>query len=1280
MRIPTTESRRGLDTGAGTLSTPRLTDAVGPSLRSLGGAVTQLAERYQRQQDAVGPSLGSLGGGAVTQLAERYQRQQDADQAMRARKSFLDFQSDVRADYEAALENAPENGAGLHESWIVGTEDEPGVFDQRALGFIASLPESLRGEYMARVEEMRDGYDDQLARDQLEISQSFSNSVITQQMEVSVAAISRNPGTFEDQLEDVTALVVESGLPVSQAVELLQASERQLAMIAARAEMERDPDGFGRALDDHQSRYGARRIDAVFEAAAGEEAGAAVRPAPSDRNQTDEQSEASMTGSPIATRGNTRSRVEGAFEAVEQTGEEEGSGNLYDPILQRLEPSQIDDLRFELEDARFEEKRRADYNAAALRRTLDENLKSIRGTGWPAQEIDSRDVKDLLGEEEAEKYETGRTVARTIYRAVQATAGLPEEEVRPEIENIVRRSGVDPSSAEAVTVEALQQQQVQQDLQQSDPARSAEGHPAVLQARAQMDVSNREDVAAYIMTLLNVQATEGIDEVSRSPISENWRRAFRPYLRQFLGLADQPDNDPYQVLRLAYDVVRDSVGNELAGGIFLSTLQSITTPPHHLARAERVVANAEPFDSQLPPGGLIAPEGLFGRFPGLEQVIQHNSDAAFHRRVRHTFDLARDELERMPPASGLVRGSENAWPPFEVQRNSLGTRGIIPDEDRPLPTSFSREGGWFMNPMALLPEGEELPAVTASLSRDSRHRLFGELMTGLAGLSEAEMHAELNRLEASTDGSNTEVFVWARQAIPTILRWRNENPALAFETEVLGPDSFWGARSGLLGRYDRYDSLRWQQHVGIPEGDRRFLVDGVANIILREMRTLERHAVRDAGLEPVHAMITSIDAIRRIFGDELARTVAMEAIAQSQHGGVRNRLIGLAERVFDMAGPFSSWGMEETKPLPGSTRETQERIEDVFVDARNRLVELRRSASVLRDFAGSAGNLGTSTARGLINWSADVVGGIGTIPTELRLAGQESIVRRIRSAPLMMDYRVDDLRQGIIALGRSNPEASENALKALDQILDGSLSPEDLTKDMIFTSVPNVAELAFIIASQDLREWGEEHVGASPHWEDHFTTAMGEALGENAPAVLMALSGPARVSRILASGATEILALRGDVIEQALEDGVPPRDIYAAATLATLAGAVGAVDLEHVIRIPKLRNALTDTLIEAANNGTLDATQAGVEQILENLAVRIYDEDRAILEGVVENTVVGYTTSLAQQYIDELIEAHHPNARSLPARSRSPRAPSSIDNNGASERRPLEITVTPEPL
>ncbi len=1122
MRIPTTESRRGLDTGAGALSTPRLTDAVGPSLRSLGGAVTQLAERYQRQQDAVGPSLRSPGG-AVTQLAERYQRQQDADQVMRARKSFLDFQSDVRADYEAALENAPENGAGLHESWIVGTEDEPGVFDQRALGFIAALPESLRGEYMARVEQMRDGYDDQLARDQLEISQSFSNSVITQQMEVSVAAINRNPGTFEDQLEDVTALVVESGLPVSQAVELLQASEQQLAMIAARAEMERDPDGFGQALDDHQGRYGARRIDAAFEAVGGGETDAAVDMQPGDQRQADGQN----PERPIATPGTMRSGVGGAFEDAEQ-GEEgrEDSGSPYDSILQHLEPSQIDDLRFELEDARFGEKRRADYNAAALRRTLDENLKSIRDTGWPAQEIDALDVKSLLGEEEAEKYETGRTVARTVYRAVQATAGLPEEEVRPEIENIVRRSGVDPSSAEAVTVEALQQQQMQQRLQEEDRAQWAMRHPNVqdelsadiwtnpedmerfidasltaqstpeiaegaaqpipdawteilgrnlnailgyarregiaeLDAmhvavdsirgrfgeryaeqvtaaaiatlrdpgdlpalahtvfstaqlaaggvapmpaagslvlrdepfvqdfasrtgpqRAQLnahistamrylnadywqveslledmprmawppfdvasmsdselsalgerpwqddpvrfvmydpevqaaqeglDVSDRASVSALITSLESAQQNAGIAQADRRPISERWMWHLSNGLAGFLGVAESRGVDPYDAMRLSFDVFRDVVGQQEAGRVFLSALQSADAPPNRLARAQRVIANAEPFDANLAPGALITPDGLFGRFPGLESALRNGYDASFGERVRRTFRLAVGELDQMPRANGLAYGSEDAWPPFDVEAM----------DDQSPERALYLPGGWLTNPTVLLPPSEELGDMDSPLAPRSSSRLFSQIVTSFAGLTETEMLAELDRFEASGVGSNTDVLIWARQAIPRILRWRIENPALAFETEVLALSSPWGPRSSVLGRYRLRDSMRWQEHVGIPEWRRAPLSNHAARLIASRIQEFVRLGGSDNKM-PEDVMRVAIEGVSSLLTNNNPRHAMMLVMSQIHDTRDRQLLSGIADQMLDETRDSIGRGGDSSTANPRNTFE-----------------------------------------------------------------------------------------------------------------------------------------------------------------------------------------------------------------------------------------------------------------------------------------------------------------------------------------------------------------------
>ena len=223
MRIPVTEARRQVDSGASTFRVARVNTSAARALQGLGADLGRLAERRLDQQREVETASG--------------------------RQVFLDLQNRLQEEYRATLEDMPEGGAGHYDRWFVGTGNDPGLFQQRVEPFLASLPEHLQGEYRARATALRGQLEATAANDELTARRSFAADVVTSQTEASALAVSQNPDALEAHTADVISLVQETGLPPSQAGPIAREAQQQLAMAAARGEIERDPAGMQVRLD-----------------------------------------------------------------------------------------------------------------------------------------------------------------------------------------------------------------------------------------------------------------------------------------------------------------------------------------------------------------------------------------------------------------------------------------------------------------------------------------------------------------------------------------------------------------------------------------------------------------------------------------------------------------------------------------------------------------------------------------------------------------------------------------------------------------------------------------------------------------------------------------------------------------------------------------------------------------------------------------------------------------------------------------------------------------------
>ena len=223
MRIPTTESRRGLDTGASTLRTPRVSDAVGRAVQRLGGAVAEVSRSWARQQQAAA--------------------------AIEERSGLLDLQNALNTEYRTLQQNASESGAGFFEAMFSGDENRPGVFDQLANTYLGSLPEDRRAEAGLQVQQLRNRWENTVANEQLTRQRTHAVATLERQTQAAELAVAQNPAQLDAHSAEIAALAQQFNLSPAVAGPVVRELQQRLAMAAARGEISRDPQTMQQRLE-----------------------------------------------------------------------------------------------------------------------------------------------------------------------------------------------------------------------------------------------------------------------------------------------------------------------------------------------------------------------------------------------------------------------------------------------------------------------------------------------------------------------------------------------------------------------------------------------------------------------------------------------------------------------------------------------------------------------------------------------------------------------------------------------------------------------------------------------------------------------------------------------------------------------------------------------------------------------------------------------------------------------------------------------------------------------
>lgn len=227
--IPLQVASRSLDTG-GTVQYPTSTP-VADAFSNLGKTLQGVAQRVQEKQDQHDSFLSQI-------------EQQK-------------FTADLGGVEDQAIENAPADASGLHDSVYgqidprTGAPVKPGSFDKLFDSYLAKVPESKRAEFIAKKEVFRAQGSARLARSQYLGEQEYYKVEIGKsQNDLMNAMLQADPNdtkTFEQFKQQQLDLIDKSGLPqldkeVAKTNWLANADETLF-----KAKLEKDPEFAGKA-------------------------------------------------------------------------------------------------------------------------------------------------------------------------------------------------------------------------------------------------------------------------------------------------------------------------------------------------------------------------------------------------------------------------------------------------------------------------------------------------------------------------------------------------------------------------------------------------------------------------------------------------------------------------------------------------------------------------------------------------------------------------------------------------------------------------------------------------------------------------------------------------------------------------------------------------------------------------------------------------------------------------------------------------------------------------
>jgi hypothetical protein len=621
--------------------------------------------RTPRINDSVGSALRSVGS-QLSALGEHYARQQEATEALQARQGFLELQNTLQQDYRTTMEQAPETGAGVYDSWFSQDETNPGLFNRRAEEFIASLPESQQDEYRMRLTQLGGEYDDTVARDELRLRQAFAGNVIEQQVEASAVAIGQNPELLDAHVGEVASLISQSGLSRSQAMPIMRAAEQQLALAAAQAGVQQDPEAWEGRIERHlqslasgqggsneqqlvgaalqveaefgipaqdllsimsfetagtldpwqrgpttqwgqhrgliqwgepqRRQYGVSQTSTIQEQVAAaarylmdrgyqpgmrlENMYAAVLAGDANRTGVGDLHNGGVARSAAhAVQNQFGGHIARAQSLLAQYGQGGGDGDQgqRDPVLARIQPSQLQALQADARDAVTEARRVSEYDATVFEQTVQDNLASIRETGRPIEGLNDEDVLRALGEEEFAVYERERQGAMLYHRATDGMESLPTGEIEARVDSVRAEPGTPGFElAETVRSEVQEYADTLRAERLEDPASAVRRIPEMREAEENLDLADAASVSAFITENLRWQSVLGIPFESRAPIPRAWARTLADDILELQFNAQRSNRRPADAMQSSINSIRAVFGDQHSEAVTMMALSQMT--------------------------------------------------------------------------------------------------------------------------------------------------------------------------------------------------------------------------------------------------------------------------------------------------------------------------------------------------------------------------------------------------------------------------------------------------------------------------------------------------------------------------------------------------------------------------------------------------------------------------------------------------------------------------------------------------------------------------------
>lgn len=186
MRIPTYDRSQTIDTDRGGMPRPRFDQTLANSIEGLGNSVSRFGLRMQEIE---------------------HQKQE-----FKAETGFDKLQYQLQADYDERKAAIPEDGTGLHDTFM--QQD----YDQKINQFLSGLPEGLREKLADRASANREKWSLISATDQRQQLHTYYKNTLAEANNGLLTGIDRNPENYDRLLDRGMELIETSGLdPIEKA-------------------------------------------------------------------------------------------------------------------------------------------------------------------------------------------------------------------------------------------------------------------------------------------------------------------------------------------------------------------------------------------------------------------------------------------------------------------------------------------------------------------------------------------------------------------------------------------------------------------------------------------------------------------------------------------------------------------------------------------------------------------------------------------------------------------------------------------------------------------------------------------------------------------------------------------------------------------------------------------------------------------------------------------------------------------------------------------------------